>query len=270
GVPLFIEELTKTILESGHLTEANGHYTFSGTLSTLAIPATLQDSLMARLDRLMTAKVIAQLGATIGRQFSYALLQAVAQLNDRTLHEELHRLVEAELLYQRGLPPQATYVFKHALIQDAAYESLLKRTRQQYHQRIAQVLEAQFPATAEAEPELLAHHYTEAGLTEQAVHFWHDAGQRASDRSAHLEAISHITTGIELLHTLPETPVRTQHALTLHIALGAALQIAKGYAVPEVEHAYTQAYALCQQMGETPELVQVLLGLWRFYVTQPQ
>src|SRR5439155_21772082 len=139
------------------------------SLSTLAIPATLQDALMARLDQLMTTKVIAQLGATIGRHFSYALLQAVAQLNERTLHEELHRLVEAEIVYQRGVPPQATYVFKHALIQDAAYQSLLKSTRQQYHQRIAHVLEAQFPETTEAQPELLAHHYTEAGLIAQAV-----------------------------------------------------------------------------------------------------
>src|SRR5262249_34077391 len=151
------------------------------------IPATLQDSLMARLDRLMTGKVIAQLGATIGRQFSHALLQAVAQLNDRTLHEELHRLVEAELLYPRGVPPQSTYVFKHALIQDAAYQSLLKSTRQGYHQRIAQVLEEQFPETAEAQPELLAHHYTEAGLIEQSVAYWYKAGQGAIERSAHVE-----------------------------------------------------------------------------------
>jgi predicted ATPase len=137
GVPLFVEEMTKALLESGQLTAVNEHYELTGSLSTFAIPATLQDSLMARLDRLMTGKVIAQLGATIGRQFSYTLLQAVSQLNERTLHEELHRLVEAELLYQRGVPPQATYVFKHALIQDAAYESLLKSTRQHYHQRIA-------------------------------------------------------------------------------------------------------------------------------------
>ena len=126
---------------------------------------------MARLDRLVTAKGIAQMGATIGRQFSYALLQAVAQVDAQTLQRELGRLVEAELVYQRGLPPQSTYVFKHALIQDAAYQSLLKSTRQGYHQQIAQVLEAQFPETAEAQPELLAHHYTEAGLTEQAVHY---------------------------------------------------------------------------------------------------
>src|SRR5262250_2499200 len=162
GIPLFVEEMTKAILEAGHLKETDGHYELTGSFSTFAIPATLQDSLMARLDRLMTAKVIAQLGATIGRQFSYALLQAVAQLNERTLHEELHRLVEAEIVYQRGVPPHSTYVFKHALIQDAAYASLLKSTRQHYHQRIALVMEEQFPETAEVQPELLAHHYTEA------------------------------------------------------------------------------------------------------------
>ena len=186
GVPLFVEELTKAILELGHLKEVEDHYELTGSLSAFAIPATLQDSLMARLDRLMTGKVIAQLGATIGRQFSYALLQAVSQLNDRTLHEELHRLVEAELLYQRGLPPQATYVFKHALIQDAAYQSLLKSTRQHYHQRIAQVLEAQFFEMAETQPALVAYHYTEAGLIEHAIPYWQRAGQQASDRSAHL------------------------------------------------------------------------------------
>ena len=179
-------------------------------------------------------------------------------------------LVEAELLYQRGLPPQATYTFKHALIQDAAYQSLLKSTRQQYHQRIAQVLEAQFPETVETQPELLAHHYTEAGCAEQAVIYWQRAGQHASDRSANLEAVSHCTTGIELLKTLPETPEHTQQALSLHIALGAALQMAQGHAAPAVEHAYTQAHALCQQVGEPPELIQVLFGLWRFYNVRPQ
>ena len=270
GVPLFVEETTKAILETGQFTAVDGHYELTGSLRTLTIPATLQDSLMARLDRLMTAKVIAQLGATIGRQFSYALLQAIAQLNDRTLHEELHRLVEAEIVFQRGVPPQATYIFKHALIQDAAYQSLLRSTRQQYHQRIAQVLEAQFPETTEGQPELLAHHYTEAGLIEQAMHYWQQAGQHAIERSANLEAVSHFTTGIELLKTLPETPAHTQHALTLYTALGAALVMAKGMGAPEVEHAYIQAHALCQQVGETPELVPVLYGLYRFYVGRLQ
>jgi predicted ATPase len=225
---------------------------------------------MARLDRLATVKALAQLGATLGREFSYALLRAVASWDEGIVHQGLHQLVAAEFLYQRGVPPQATYTFKHALIQDVAYQSLLKSTRQQYHQRIAQALEAQFPEIVETQPELVAQHYTAAGCHEQAVPYWQRAGQHASDRSAYLEAISHVTTGIELLKTLPESPAHTQQALSLHIALGAALQMTKGLAAPEVERAYTQARALCQQVGETPELVPVLYGLWRCYNAQLQ
>ena len=270
GVPLFVEELTKMVLESGLLQEQEERYELTRPLPPLAIPTTLHDSLMARLDRLATVKALAQLGATLGREFSYALLQAVSPWDEETLGRGLRQLVEAEFLYQQGLPPQATYLFKHALIQETAYQSLLRSTRQQYHQRIAQVMEAHFPESCETQPELLAHHYTEAGLAEQAIGYWQRAGQRASDRSAHLEAVSHFTTGIALLTTLPETPEHTQHALTLHVALGAALQMAKGLAAPEVEHAYTQARALCQQVGETPELVPVLFGLWRFYLVRSQ
>jgi predicted ATPase len=265
GVPLFVEEMTKAVVESGHLKDMNGHYELTGSLSTFAIPATLQDSLMARLDRLMTGKVIAQLGATIGRQFSYALLQAVSQLNDRTLHEELHRLVEAELLYQRGVPPQATYTFKHALIQDAAYESLLKSTRQHYHQRIAQVLEEQFTETAEAEPELLAYHSTEAGLTEKAVYYWHHAGQRAMQRSAHAEAIAHLTTGLELLATLPKTPERLQRDVDIHIALGASLIATRGFSAPEVAQTYTYAQQLCAHLDDPHQLFPAMFGLRSHY-----
>jgi predicted ATPase len=270
GIPLFVEEMTKTVLESDFLTANKREHALTGSVSAMAIPDTLQDSLMARLDRLVTAKGLAQLGATLGRQFSYGLLQAVAQLDEETLQRELQRLVTAELLYQRGVPPQATYLFKHALIQDVAYQSLLKSTRQHYHQRIAQVLEARFPDVVATQPELLAYHYTAAVCTEQAVAYWQRAGQHASNRSAHVEAVSHVTTGIALLQTLPETPARLQHALTLHIALGAALQIAQGNAAPEVEHAYTQARALCQQAGETPQLVPVLFGLWRYYFARAQ
>ncbi len=225
---------------------------------------------MARLDRLATVKEVAQLGATIGRTFAYELLQAVSPLDETTLQQGLRQLVEAELVYQRGVPPQATYLFKHTLIQETAYQSLLRSTRQQVHQRIAQVFEARFPALVETQPELVAQHYTAAGCTEQAVVYWQRAGQQASDRSANLEAISHCTTGIELLKSLPETPQHTQQAVTLYIALGAALQMTKGYGAPEVEHAYTQARALCQQVGETPELVPILLGLWRFYGVRSQ
>src|SRR2546426_3725880 len=225
---------------------------------------------MARLDRLAAVKGLAQLGATLGREFFYALLQAVSPWDEETLQRGLHQLVTAEFLYQRGVPPQATYTFKHALIQDVAYQSLLKSTRQQSHQRIAAVLEGRFPEVCETQPELLAHHCTEAGLTEPAIAYWQRAGQHASDRSAHLEAISHLTTGIELLTSLPETPEHTQQALTLYTALGAALMMAKGQGAPEVEHAYTQAYALCQQVGETPELVPVLFGLLGFYTGRSQ
>jgi class 3 adenylate cyclase/predicted ATPase len=270
GVPLFVEELTKMVLESGLLQERDERYALTGPLHPLAIPATLHDSLMARLDRLAAVKALAQLGATLGREFSYALLRAVAPWEEEIVHQGLHQLVAAEFLYQRGGPPQATYTFNHALIQDVAYQSLLRSTRQQYHQRIAQALEAQFPETVATQPELVAQHYTAAGCAEQAVHYWQRAGQQASERSAHVEAISHLTTGIELLTTLPETPEHTQQALTLHLALGAALQLAKGQAAPEVEHAYTRARELCQQVGETPELVPVLYGLWRFYLVRSQ
>ena len=242
----------------------------TGPLRTVAIPETLQDALMARLDQLKRAKEVAQLGAVLGREFPYELLAAIAPQDADTLQEGLAQLVEAELLYQRGRPPRARYVFKHALIQDAAYASLLRSTRQQVHQQVAQVLESRFPALVETQPELVAQHYTAAGCAEQAVVSWQRAGQHASDRSAPVEAISHVTTGIEVLRTLPETPAHTQQALTLYIALGAALQMAKGQAAPEVEQAYTQARALCQQVGETPDLVPVLYGLHRFYVGRSQ
>ena len=165
GVPLFVEELTKMVLESGLLQEQDERYALTGPLHPLAIPATLHDSLMARLDRLGAVKSLAQLGATLGREFSYELLRAVAPWNEDTMQRGLHQLIEAEFLYQRGVPPQAIYTFKHALIQDVAYQSLLRSTRQQHHQRIAQTLEVQFPATVATQPELLAQHYTEAGLS---------------------------------------------------------------------------------------------------------
>jgi class 3 adenylate cyclase/predicted ATPase len=269
GVPLFVEEMTKAILESCQLTAVNGHYELIGSFSTVAIPATLQDSLMARLDRLVTAKAVAQYAAVIGRQFSYELLQAVSQVDALTLQRELGRLVEAEIVYRRGVPPQATYTFKHALIQDAAYQSLLKSTRQQYQQRIAQVLEAQFPETAAAAPELLAYHYTEAGLAEQAVGYWQKAGQSAVQHSAHMEAISHLTTGLALLQTLPNTPHRMHQELDFQTLLGTALLATKGYAAPEVEAVYERARTLCQHVGETPQLTKVLVGLFLFYVNRP-
>jgi len=270
GVPLFVEELTKTVLESGLLREHEDHYELTGLLPALAIPATLQDSLMARLDRLSAVKTVAQLGATLGRQFAYDLLQAISPLDEGTLQQGLRQLVEAELLYQRGMPPQATYIFKHALIQDTAYQSLLKSTRQQYHQRIARVLEAQFSELVETQPELLAHHYTEAGLVEQAIPCWQRAGRQAARRSAHLEAIAHLTKGLELLLRLPETPARAHDELTLQIALGASLVITKGYTAPDAEHAYARARVLCQQVGDVAQLSRVLFALWGVYANRAE
>jgi len=265
GVPLFVEELTKTVLESGLLREHADHYELTGPFPALAIPATLQDSLMARLDRLSTVKTVAQLGATIGRQFAYDLLQAISPLDEDMLQQGLRQLVEAELLYQRGIPPQATYVFKHALIQDTAYQSLLRSTRQQYHQRIAQVLEAQFLETAEMHPELLAHHYTEAGHIEQAIGYWQRAGEHATRRSAHMEAVAHLTKGLKLLATQSDTPERAQRELACLMTLGTALTATKGLGAPEAEQIYTRALALCQPVGQAEQLSQVLWGLRRVY-----
>jgi TOMM system kinase/cyclase fusion protein len=270
GVPLFVEELTKMVLESGLLQEREERYELTGPLPPLAIPATLHDSLMARLDRLATVKGLAQLGATLGREFAYDLLQAVSPLDEATLQRGLQQLVEAEFLYQQGLPPQATYLFKHALIQDAAYQSLLRSTRQQYHQRIAQVLEMRFPQICETQPELLAQHYTEASLMTQAIPYWQQAGQRALQRSAHLEAIGHLTKGLEVLATLPDSPERLQHELDVQTTLGHALMVVKGYAAPEVQQVYRRAWELCRHVEETPQLFQVLWGLAYFYSLRSQ
>jgi predicted ATPase len=270
GVPLFVEELCKMILESGLLREETDRYVLTGPLPPVAIPTTLHDALMARLDRLTTGRAVAQLGAVLGREFPYALLQAVAPGDEATLQHGLAQLVEAEVLYQRGRLPQATYVFKHALIQEAAYQSLLKSTRQQYHQRIAQVLAAQFAEIAGTQPELLAHHYTEAGLSEPAVGYWQRAGERAVQRSAHVEAVSHLTRGLEVLQALPATPERSRQELLLQTTLGPALMAVKGYAALEVEHAYARARVLCQQIGNTPQFFLVLRGLWWFYLLRAE
>jgi predicted ATPase len=270
GVPLFVEEVTKAVLESGVLQDTNGQYALTGSLSAFSIPATLHDSLLARLDRLVTAKAVAQYGAVMGRQFSYALLHAVSHLDEATLRRELGRLVEAELIYQRGLPPGATYTFKHALIQDTAYASLLRSTRQGYHRRIAEVLKEQFPALAATQPELLARHYTEAGLHAEAIGYWQQAGEQAIQRSAHAEAVSHLRNGLALLDLLPDAASRIQHELLLLTALGPTLMAIQGFGAPEVGDVYTRAHQLCQQVGETPQLFLVLRGLWQFYILRTE
>ena len=266
GVPLFVEELTKMVLES----ELYGGTTPVSPLPPLAIPATLHDALMARLDRLAPVREIAQIGAVLGREFSYDLIHAVSRLDESALQQGLHQLVEAELVYQRGLPPQAVYIFKHALIQDTAYQSLLKSKRQQLHQQIARVLEERFLETKETQPELLAHHYTESGLIAQAIPYWQRAGERATQRSANIEAIAHLTRGLELLQSLPDTPERTQQELELQLALANPLVSTKGYTAPEVERVYTRALDLCRQVGETPQLFWALLGLQVVYLVRAE
>ena len=269
GVPLYVEELTKMLLESDLLEEDAEEYVLTGSLSSTAIPATLQDSLMARLDSLPTVKEVAQLGSVLGREFDYEMIQALNAMDESILQAGLSQLVSNELLYQRGRIPRAKFIFRHALIRDAAYQSLLRRTRQHYHEQVAQLLEAQFSDVVERQPELVAHHYMEAGCSGQAISYWQRAGDRASERSAHQEAMSHLTTGLTLLQTLPETLERHEQELPLQTALGAASLMVKGHAAPEVEAAYTRAHVLCQQLGDTQDVFPVLHGLWRLHVSRP-
>lgn len=268
GVPLFVEEMMKLILESKMVHQENGQFVLSEPLTALEIPATLQDLLMARLDRLGTARGVLQLGAMLGREFPYQMLQAVATLETAALQEALERLVGAELLLQRGLPPQSAYVFKHALIQETAYQSILKRRRQHQHQRIADVLEAQFPDVAEQQPELLARHYTEAGQPATAVAYWQRAGQAALKRLAYVEAIRHSHHGLALLATLPATALSIQHEFVLQCTLGMAYTATKGFAAAEVEQAYGRALELCRQGEDLSRWLPVLGGLRTFYFTR--
>jgi predicted ATPase/class 3 adenylate cyclase len=260
GIPLFIEELTKTLLESGLLLEASDHYALSSPLPARAIPATLHDSLLARLDRLGPTKETAQIGAALGREFSYELLSAVSQLSESQLQDAIAQLIDAELIFGRGRPPHATYRFKHALVQDAAYASLLKGWRQQLHSRIAQVLEGHFPERAAAEPELLAHHYTEAGATGRAIDQWLKAGQRAAERSANVEAVAHLRLGLELLESLPDSVERERRELALQMALGMPLVAVEGYYGADTGAAYDRARELCERVGSAPQLLPILYG----------
>ncbi len=235
GVPLFVEELTKAVLELGLLTERGERYVLAGPLPPMAIPSTLHDSLLARLDRLALVKEVAQIGATIGREFSYELLAAVAPLGDRELRDALGQLVEAELIFRRGTPPQATYTFKHALVQDAAYQSLLRSRRQQLHARIVGALRERFPEVVAAEPELMARHCTEAGLAAEAIPSLAKAGHQALQRSANAEAVEHLGKGLALLQALPVGSDRDAAELDLLVALGPLLIATKGFTDPEVE-----------------------------------
>lgn len=268
GVPLFVEELTKTIMESGALKASVESFILDGPLRAIAIPTTLHDSLMARLDRLGSAKNIAQIGAVIGREFSYSLLEPLSEGDEASLKEQLSALTRSQLVFVRGTPPDAIYTFKHALVQDAAYESLLKSRRRELHHRIGTVLEERFPGTVDIEPEILAHHYTKAELTEKAVIQWHKAGQRAIERSSNIEAVSHLNKGIDLLGNLPSTLKRNQQELDLQMSLGTTLMLTKGLAAQEVEGTFNRALELCRQIGDTPKRFSVLWGICYLYAVR--
>jgi class 3 adenylate cyclase/predicted ATPase len=263
GVPVFVEELTKTILESGQLTEEYDRYVAPGPLQDMTIPATLHDSLMARLDRLGTVKEVAQTASTIGREFDYHLLEAISPLSFVELHNALDQLIDAELVFRRDQSQEGSYIFKHALVQNAAYGSLLKSTRQRLHGRIAETLLDRFPEQVETKPELLAHHYNAAGLTEKAIDYWVKAGEIAITRFAITEALTHLHTGLELLITLPDTLERAKKELALQSMLGVASVVKAGAGSAEAEQAYSRARDLCQQFDDTSSMFPVLWGLWR-------
>jgi predicted ATPase/class 3 adenylate cyclase len=261
GVPLYVEELTKTILGSGVLEARGDAYVLTGALAQLHIPATLQDSLMARLDRAPRLREVAQLGSVLGREFAYDMISGLAGIEEEILQSGLGQLVAGELLYQRGRPPRSRYLFKHALIQDAAYQSLLKRTRQQYHQQAAKLLEDRFPEVASTQPELVAHHYTEANCPAQAIPYWHKAGTAAARQFAYVEAIDQFRRGLALVEALSDPRERAERELDLQMALGAALYAAKAYSHPDIGRAYARAWELCRQLDDHSREFAALRGL---------
>ncbi|RWO18483.1 MAG: adenylate cyclase [Mesorhizobium sp.] len=254
GVPLFIEELTKAVLERASQPDSAG--------SALSVPSTLQASLMARLDRLPVAKQVAQIGAVVGREFSNELLAAVAGIPEAALTQGLDELVSAGLAFRRGTPPEGIYSFKHALVQDVAYGSLLRSTRQKFHSRIARVLEERWPDVVETQPELLAHHFTQAELTERAADYWQRAGERTFRRSAVAEAIGHLTRSIDLVRTLPESRARAERELHLQTMLGQACIARYGHAAPETASAFARAQELVEAVGDVSQQFPVLYGFW--------
>jgi class 3 adenylate cyclase/tetratricopeptide (TPR) repeat protein len=267
GVPLFVEELLKTVIDSDLLVEREHGYELTRSLPALGIPSTLHASLMARLDRLAAVRDVLQLAATVGREFSYQLLRAVSPLDEATLREHLAELVGAEFLYPKGAPPTATYTFKHALVQDAAYGSLLQSTQQIYHQKIAAALESRGPDATP--PELLAHHYTAGGRPGEAIAYWHKAGRRAKSRAATAEAISHLRRALDLIGTLPPSEEAESRELDCLIELGPALIAADGYGSPEVKSNYTRALDISGALGEDSiEYFRALSGLWAYYMSR--
>ncbi len=268
GVPLFVEECAKMLLEGEWLQEEDDHYALTRSLPEHEIPITLQDTLLARLDRLSPGAALAKLGAVCGREFTDELIEAVATFDEKTVKRGLRQLVEAELLYQVSYQAPLRYRFKHALIQDVAYQSLLRRERRQLHQNIAQALETQFPETAQSQPELIAHHYKEADQVEPAIVYWQRSAEAAIARSAYTEAIAHLRQGLDAISELPDNSDRLKSELELQIALGTPLAAAQGYGAPEVERVYTRARELSRELGDGPQLFPVLSALALFYLVR--
>jgi predicted ATPase/class 3 adenylate cyclase len=261
GVPLFVEELTKTVLETGLLHEQGDHYILNRPLPPMAIPTSLHASLMARLDRLAPVREVAQIGAVVGREFSYELLSTVAGLPKERLEEALAQLVRSELIFCRGEIPQAVYTFKHALVRDAAYSGLLKSRRAALHATIADAFEQRFPEIVETQPETLAHHLTEAGLFQKAEAYWLRAGKKAAMRSANLEAIAHLQRGIEASGHLPDSARKDRLELDFQFALGPCLIATQGPASNKTMETFTRARELCERLGGPPEQHQVMFWL---------
>ena len=261
GNPLFVEELTKAVLEGDILVKDADGYRLTGPLPPLAIPTTLQDSLMARLDRLAPVKEISQIGAAIGREFSYSLLREVVGRDEPSLRRALTRLEQAELVFRRGEPPEATYSFKHALVRDAAYESLLKSRRQRLHGQIARAMEERFPDIVMSQPEIVAHHFTEAGLAEPAISYWLRAGNLALTRSASA-AVGHLEQGMRLISGVENPMSRNKFELLLQTSLGNSLRATKGWSSDSVRHAYTRALQLCRESGLDEHTFPAAFGLW--------
>jgi class 3 adenylate cyclase/predicted ATPase len=266
GVPLFVEELTKSMLESGLLREESDRYVLEGAMPPFAIPTTLHASLMARLERSASARRVAQTGAAIGREFSYSLLNLVSGLPEDELQAALGRLVASELVFQRGSPPDAVYTFKHALVQDAAHSSLLRNARQQLHTQIADALEAHSPELMNSQPELFAQHYAEAGLAEKSAACWGEAGSSSAARSAMAEAAAQFQKALDQLALLPDSPKRKRRQLELWTALGAVLRFVKGQGAPETGYSFSRARDLWEQLGSPSEFLHVPYGQSRYHV----
>jgi hypothetical protein len=262
--------LTKAVIESGMLTDAGDRFDLRGAVPRLAIPTSLQASLLARLDRLAPVREMAQIGAALGRSFSHELISAVAAMPQQEVDGALAQLVGAELVFQRGTPPDAEYTFKHALVQDAAYSTLLRGRRQQIHGRIAATLESQFPEIVTAQPQLMAHHCTEAGFNEKAIGYRLKSGQQALGRSAMTEAVTQLERGLELLANMPEESRPVQHELDLQIALGRVLMAARGYSAPVVSDALVRACALAEKFDRPDRLVPLLYSKWGFHMVRAE